>query len=278
MAQHLDDLAESFLMSALHNGCLRSMKCHYKIDADDLRVIRPLAYVRETEVEAFSEGNSLPIVSETCPACFEAPKERYRIKCLLATQEALFPTLFHSLLRTLLPLTEPQVEDLLRLRREGYGRINGPPHVPPPMQPPSVQDEEAARRTQATHGQYDARKIWSDSLAISRQRLASGGRGCSLGQGSGQGGRAAPSEEEDERALKWGGRGDADAEEPSHKHKVVRGQGKSRARGSEAAAAAAAAESGGEGRGPTWWRRDPWLAVALAVSLGTVVVASARRT
>ena len=33
MAQHLDDLAESFLMSALHNGALRSMKAHYLIDA-----------------------------------------------------------------------------------------------------------------------------------------------------------------------------------------------------------------------------------------------------
>ena len=94
MAQHLDDLAESFLMSALHNGALRSMKAHYTIDAQDLRVIRPLAYVREHEAESFSEAQQLPIVSETCPACFEAPKERYRIKCLLATQEALFPTLF----------------------------------------------------------------------------------------------------------------------------------------------------------------------------------------
>ena len=31
--QHLDDLAESFMMSALHNGALRSMKAHYTIDA-----------------------------------------------------------------------------------------------------------------------------------------------------------------------------------------------------------------------------------------------------
>ena len=145
MAQHLDDLAESFLMSALHNGALRSMKAHYTIDAQDLRVIRPLAYVREHEAEDFSEAAHLPIISETCPACFEAPKERYRVKCLLATQEALFPTLFQSLLRTLLPLTEPQVEDILRLRRESYGRINGPPHVPPPMAPPSLQDEEVVK-------------------------------------------------------------------------------------------------------------------------------------
>ena len=29
MGQHLDDLAESFLMSAFHNGFLRTMKAHY---------------------------------------------------------------------------------------------------------------------------------------------------------------------------------------------------------------------------------------------------------
>ncbi len=49
-------------------------------------MIRPLVYVRETETETFAESSRLPIVSENCPACFEAPKERYRLKCLLATQ------------------------------------------------------------------------------------------------------------------------------------------------------------------------------------------------
>ena len=41
-----------------------------------------------TAAAAFAEGASLPIVAENCPACFDAPKERYRVKCLLATQEA----------------------------------------------------------------------------------------------------------------------------------------------------------------------------------------------
>ncbi|MBI3574250.1 MAG: tRNA 2-thiocytidine biosynthesis protein TtcA, partial [Gammaproteobacteria bacterium] len=42
LAQHLDDLAESFLMSAFYNGRLRTMKAHYVNDAGDLRIIRPL--------------------------------------------------------------------------------------------------------------------------------------------------------------------------------------------------------------------------------------------
>merc|ERR1740124_211379 len=109
------------------------MKAHYTVDAQDLRVIRPLVLVRETEAEAFAEGAALPIVAENCPACFDAPKERYRVKCLLATQEAAFPMLFQSLTKALLPLMEPGVEDFLRRRREAYGKASGPVHVPPPL-------------------------------------------------------------------------------------------------------------------------------------------------
>ncbi len=31
MGQHLDDLVESFLMSAFHNGFLRTMKANYTV-------------------------------------------------------------------------------------------------------------------------------------------------------------------------------------------------------------------------------------------------------
>lgn len=212
MAQHLDDLAESFFMSALHNGALRSMKTHYLIDAADLRVIRPLAYVREAEAEAFAESNHLPVVSETCPACFEAPKERYRVKCLLATQEALFPALFQSLLKTILPLTEPLVEDVVRLRREAYGRAAGPPHVPPPMPPPRegalAEMEAAARKAHEPAGVYDARALWRAALAVSRQRLGGSAKGRG-GEGDGDGAAAAAAaaalEEEDLSASWFGG-------------------------------------------------------------------------
>ena len=33
MGQHLDDLAESFLMAAFHNGFLRTMKAHYTVQS-----------------------------------------------------------------------------------------------------------------------------------------------------------------------------------------------------------------------------------------------------
>eukprot|EP01135_Chromosphaera_perkinsii_P003530 Nk52_evm3s247 gene=Nk52_evmTU3s247 len=104
MGQHLDDLCESFLMSIFHNGMLRTMKANYTVESQDLRVIRPFVYVRERNIRAFAESVKLPVIEENCPACFEAPKERHRMKQLLASQEVLFPNLFPSLQRAMHPL------------------------------------------------------------------------------------------------------------------------------------------------------------------------------
>lgn len=99
--QHLDDLAETFLMSSFHNGILFTMKANYEIKGGDIRVIRPFVYVRETLTRQFAESNRLPVIPENCPACFEAPKERHRIKQLLASQEILHPRIFHNLRSTM---------------------------------------------------------------------------------------------------------------------------------------------------------------------------------
>jgi len=104
LAQHLDDLAESLLMSLFRGGQLRTMKAHYRIDAGDLRVIRPLVYARERQTAAYAESARLPVVPDSCPACFDTPTERERIKRLLAAEEAENPQVFQSMLRAMRPL------------------------------------------------------------------------------------------------------------------------------------------------------------------------------
>lgn len=104
LAQHLDDLAESFLLSAFHGGQLKTMKAHYRIDAGDLRVIRPLVYVRERQTRDFAFSQNLPIIEESCPACFSAPTQREHMKSLLAIEEQSNPQLFKSLLSAMRPL------------------------------------------------------------------------------------------------------------------------------------------------------------------------------
>lgn len=106
LGQHLDDLAESFLMSAFHEGRLNTMKAHYTIDAEDLRVIRPLVYVRERQLRDFAGEADLPIVIENCPACYTKPTQRAHMKALLAEEERETPHLFKTLLSTMKPLME----------------------------------------------------------------------------------------------------------------------------------------------------------------------------
>lgn len=104
LAQHLDDLAESFLMSAFHGGQLRTMKANYTNRDGDLRIIRPMIYVRERQTAAFAGAAGLPVVPDSCPACFAHPTERAHMKELLAREEAHNKGLFKSLLRAMAPL------------------------------------------------------------------------------------------------------------------------------------------------------------------------------
>ncbi|CAI5724722.1 unnamed protein product [Hyaloperonospora brassicae] len=106
LAQHLDDLVESFFMSAMHNGQLRTMKAKYWNDQQDVEVLRPLAYVREIELKKFAYDSCLPVINENCPACFEEPKERHRVKKMLAQEESLYPDMYNSLRRAMLPLMD----------------------------------------------------------------------------------------------------------------------------------------------------------------------------
>lgn len=106
LAQHLDDLAESFLMSAFHGGQLKTMKAHYTNDDGDLRIIRPLVYVRERVLQDFASKQRLPIIAENCPACFSKPTQRESMKQLLAKQEKQVQNLFGSLLSAMKPLME----------------------------------------------------------------------------------------------------------------------------------------------------------------------------
>lgn len=132
LGQHLDDLAESLLMSAFHNGALRTMKAAYTIGKGDVRVVRPLAFVRESATKAFAYDAGLPIISENCPACFEAPKERARVKKLLQREEAMHPELFPKLAAAMAPLLDARVPALLRGVADGQrARENANKHKAP---------------------------------------------------------------------------------------------------------------------------------------------------
>jgi tRNA(Ile)-lysidine synthase TilS/MesJ len=53
-------------MSIFHNGRLRTMKANYRVAEGDLRIIRPLVYVREKHLRQFAESRKLPVIAENC--------------------------------------------------------------------------------------------------------------------------------------------------------------------------------------------------------------------
>lgn len=87
---------------------------NYKINAGDLSVIRPLAYCRESLMTDFAKSSNFPIINENCPACFEEPKERARIKKLLSREETLYPNFYDNIKRSLLPLMHDDATAILR--------------------------------------------------------------------------------------------------------------------------------------------------------------------
>jgi tRNA(Ile)-lysidine synthase TilS/MesJ len=118
LAQHLDDCAESFMMSVMHNGFLRTMKANYRINAGDISVIRPLVYCRENLMTEFAKSAKLPVINENCPACFEEPKERARVKSLLKREETLYPQFYDNIRRSLIPLMHDESTAILRCYTE----------------------------------------------------------------------------------------------------------------------------------------------------------------
>ncbi|MGD8234826.1 MAG: ATP-binding protein [Chromatiales bacterium] len=104
LAQHLDDLAESLLMSIFHGGQLRTMKACYTNRDGDIRIIRPLAYVRETMTAAFANEANLPVIPDSCPACFSMPTRRDQTKQLLSQLEKENKPLFANMLHAMRPL------------------------------------------------------------------------------------------------------------------------------------------------------------------------------
>lgn len=104
LGQHLDDLAQSLMMSIFHNGKLQTMKAHYTNDSGDVRVIRPFVYVRERQLAHFALDANLPVIKDNCPACFMKPTEREYFKQWLNSEEGRISNMSGNILNAMKPL------------------------------------------------------------------------------------------------------------------------------------------------------------------------------
>ena len=90
LGHHRDDILETFFLNLFHGGQLKAMPP--KLVSDDCRhvVIRPLAYVEESDLEAYAQIREFPIIP--CDLCgSQELLQRKQVKAMLREWEKKHP-------------------------------------------------------------------------------------------------------------------------------------------------------------------------------------------
>jgi tRNA 2-thiocytidine biosynthesis protein TtcA len=129
LGHHRDDILETLFLNMFFGGKMKAMSP--KLVTDDGRhvVIRPLAYVREQDLEAWAKVREFPIIP--CNLCGSQPNlQRTQVKHMLRDWERRFPgrieTLFRSLAHVVPShLMDNQLHDFCSLRATGVPNPDG---------------------------------------------------------------------------------------------------------------------------------------------------------
>ena len=123
LGHHRDDLVNTFFLNLFFHAKLSGMPP--KLLSDDGRhvVIRPLAYVREADIEAYAEAKRFPIIP--CNLCGSQDNlQRKQVKKMLEQWERESPGRVETMARALgdirpSQLSDPKLFDFLALGRHG---------------------------------------------------------------------------------------------------------------------------------------------------------------
>jgi tRNA 2-thiocytidine biosynthesis protein TtcA len=123
LAHHHDDAVETFLMSIIFSGQIRTFLPRTELDRSGIAAIRPLVYFREAEIrEAVALTGFTPVPSP-CP--LDGKTKRAEIKELIRTLTRRDPRVFHNLAAALREGRPPELwpaglgrEEIDRRRRK----------------------------------------------------------------------------------------------------------------------------------------------------------------
>ena len=100
LGHHRDDILETLFLNMFYNGKMKSMPPKLKSDDGRHVVIRPLAYVKESDLARFADERKFPIIP--CDLCgSQETLKRRELKALLREWEKRFPGRVESIFTSL---------------------------------------------------------------------------------------------------------------------------------------------------------------------------------
>ncbi len=144
LGHHRDDLVNTFFVNLFFHAKLSGMPPKLLIDDGKHVVIRPLAYVREADIEAYAEAKGFPIIP--CNLCGSQENlQRKQVSMVLAQGEKETPGRIETMARALgdirpSQLSDPKLFDFLALGKRGdaalpdaHAWLAGAPDAPEPV-------------------------------------------------------------------------------------------------------------------------------------------------
>jgi len=102
LAHHADDFIETLLLELFYTGSLWKMPAHLVSENRENRVIRPLAYVYEEEIERFCAASGIIPIPHSCPFHEGGSSKRSQMKQWLKELAQTNPFIKGNLLRAVL--------------------------------------------------------------------------------------------------------------------------------------------------------------------------------
>jgi tRNA 2-thiocytidine biosynthesis protein TtcA len=110
LGHHRDDILETFFLNLFFGGKMKGMSPKLQSDDGQHVVIRPLAYVAESDLQAYAEVKQFPIIP--CDLCGSQPSlQRKQVKQMLREWERRHPGRVDSMFRALSNLVPSHLMD-----------------------------------------------------------------------------------------------------------------------------------------------------------------------
>jgi len=123
LGHHRDDIIETFFLNLFYGGTLKAMPPKLLSDNQQHIVIRPLAYCRETDIDAYARIRAFPLIP--CNLCgSQTNLQRQAMKLMLQGWEKQFPGRVETIFTALQNVAPSQLADRNLFDFQSLSRIS----------------------------------------------------------------------------------------------------------------------------------------------------------